>query len=80
MGRYNSARELAQKMDYEGGLTGMVFGYGLRKEDIPDDVPPEIRLRLHKLINMEPLVNKVEAYFNEQAEAAPRPGDYDYDD
>lgn len=48
MSKYESSGELARKADYEGGLDAMLFGYGLRVGDLPDDT--EIVAAVKKLL------------------------------
>ena len=37
MSRYENRQELADKIDWEGGLYDMLFGYGLSRHDLPKD-------------------------------------------
>lgn len=37
MSSYESREELADKIDYEGGIYDMLFGYGLHRDDLPND-------------------------------------------
>lgn len=36
MSRYASRQELANKIDYEGGLCEAAFGYGIDADDMPE--------------------------------------------
>lgn len=80
MSRYNSCRELAQKMDNEGGLDGMIFGYGLTLEDLPDDMPLEHKATVSTLLGLVDLFQKAESYVYERMDDDPNPGDWDYKD
>jgi hypothetical protein len=37
MSRYENRQELANKIDWEGGIHEMLFGYGLSRGDLPQD-------------------------------------------
>ena len=78
--RYNSCRELGQKMDSEGGLAEMLYGYGLSVEDLPDDMPATIREQVEFLLTAQEAHDNVQSYLYEQAEAGSQPGDWDYDE
>lgn len=36
MSRYETRQEVAEKIDYEGGIYDMLFGYGLAVDDLPE--------------------------------------------
>ena len=40
MSKYTLA-ELAQKVDYEGGIAEAIFGYGIKSEDVPKELQAE---------------------------------------
>jgi hypothetical protein len=40
--RYESKAELAAKVDWEGGVTEAINGYGLGHETLPDDTPIDV--------------------------------------
>jgi hypothetical protein len=68
MSKYESSRDLACKADNEGGLDGMVFGYGLAVADLPDDMPADIVEAIQKLLAVTGDYEKAEAYLNERLE------------
>jgi hypothetical protein len=75
---YNSSRELALKMDSEGGLAEMMYGYGLEISDLPADMRPDIKEKLLNLMSMDHDYAAVQGYLYDQMENDPVPGDYDY--
>lgn len=40
--RYESKQDLAAKIDWEGGVTEAINGYGISHETLPDDTPIDI--------------------------------------
>jgi hypothetical protein len=42
-GQYESAYDLASKVDNEGGVTDAIIGYGIPPKYLPDDVPENIK-------------------------------------
>ena len=63
--RYENSAELGWKIDSEGGLCEMLFGYGLHVEELPHDLPDEIRRLIGKLLSIQWMVEEVEQYFCE---------------
>jgi hypothetical protein len=63
--RYASSGELARKADNEGGLDGLLFGYGLRVSELPDDMPAEIVTAIKKLLAVAGAYEQAEAYLEE---------------
>lgn len=41
--------ELAAHADWEGGVTEYIMGYGCSYKNLPEDVPPEVRVAWKKL-------------------------------
>lgn len=78
MGNYNSAREVAYKMDSEGGLAEFFFGYGFSDFDIPGDVPEEMKHKIISFLGQAEVYAEIQSYFYDQLEKAPVPGDFDY--
>lgn len=76
--RYNSAREIAFKMDSEGGLAEFFFGYGFTEDDVTEDIPAHVREDISDLLNQGALYDRLESYFNGARENDPVPGDFDY--
>ena len=60
--RYEHSADLGWKADSEGGVAELIFGYGLRMEDLPNDMPPEIRRKIRQLIAVEPVLEDVRKY------------------
>lgn len=56
MSRYETRQELAEKIDWEGGLEEFAFGYGVNLEDLPDD---EIRELFAKLLEVAPVLDQI---------------------
>ena len=80
MAKYNSGRELAQKADNEGGLDGMIFGYGLTLEELPDDMPLEHKAIVSTLLGLKSAYDLAENWLYEQMDKESQPGDWDYDE
>lgn len=80
MGTYNSSREMAMKMDDEGGLGELIFGYGFQPVDIPADMPPRMRSKLMDLLDMRTVYSEVQTWLYAEFDKDPRPGDYDYEE
>lgn len=80
MSAYNSSRELAAKMDSEGGLADLLFGYGLSPDDLPDDMPGSIWDKINTLLDIKPLYDEVQSWLYERFDDDPVPGDYDYEE
>jgi len=76
--KYNSSRELALKMDSEGGLAEMLFGYGLDADDLPDDMRPDIRENLLKLKALADEYDSVQSWLYSEMDEPPRIGDWDW--
>ena len=70
--RYEHSAELGWKTDSEGGVPAMIFGYGLRMEDLPNDMPPHIRALVKKLNEAAPAVEELERYLEKAV------NEYDY--
>lgn len=77
---YNSSRELAQKADYEGGLDGMIFGYGLSLDELPDDMPEEIYLAIQRVLEVKEDFDRAARFLDEAMDSDPVPGDWDYEE
>lgn len=50
------------KADYEGGVLEMIFGYGVRPEDIE---PGPVRDLVEKILEIEPLVKQLRSLEDE---------------
>ena len=77
-GAYNSSHELAAKMDSEGGLGEFIFGYGLNTDDLPDDMPADIKAKFLSLLDMKETYEEISEFLWAAYDADPVPGDYDY--
>lgn len=71
MARYENRQELANKIDYEGGLLGFIFGYGIKLDDLPED-DQELRDAVAEVLKAKPSIERLEALL-------PEPGDEDED-
>lgn len=40
--KYATAKDLAFKIQWEGGATNFVFGYGIGSQDYPEDIPEHV--------------------------------------
>lgn len=59
MARYDTRQEVADKADYEGGVLGFVFGYGLSVDDLPE-ADLELREALRDLLACKPAIERFE--------------------
>lgn len=58
---YENRQELADKIDYEGGIYEMLFGYGLGVEDMPDGELRTLMTKIKSVTNvLEPLISEFE--------------------
>ena len=73
MTRYESPEELAGKVDWEGGLTEAILGYGIKSEDLPVGTPPEIVDAWKRVEAVGPDVDKIQSWL-------PEPGTDDEED
>jgi hypothetical protein len=72
--RYEHSADLGWKADCEGGVAEMIFGYGLCMEDLPNDMPPEIRAHIKRILMVKSALEAVEQYLEKAV------NDYDYRD
>ena len=79
MSDYNSSRELAEKMDSEGGLAEMLYNYGLDVDNLPKDMPEEIKYKIREFDAMADTYREIEDFFSEARDNDPIPGDWDYE-
>lgn len=42
MSRFESPGDLAAKVEWEGGLTEAILGYGIKSEELPEGTPEEV--------------------------------------
>lgn len=64
MSRYEHSAELGWRMQSEGSVQELVFGYGLHMEDLPNDMPPHIRAFIRKLLLDKPFLDEVGKYLD----------------
>lgn len=72
MSKYENRQEIANKLDYEGGIYEFVFGYGLDVYDLPQDDTELIRA-LQAVLDTKHLWAHLESLL-------PEPRDEDWDD
>lgn len=72
MSKYESGKDLAQKINWEGGVTEFIHSYGTRKEDLPDDLPIDVRIDFEILLEpaYEFSLRRVEDWLEEELEEA----------
>lgn len=75
MSRYEDRQELANKIDYEGGLFNMLIGYGLSEQDLP---PGDEEL-LSVFKRLLPVAEMFEMLIDEFGALLPEPGE-DWDE
>jgi hypothetical protein len=73
MAKYETRQELANKIDWEGGIFDMIFGYGLYLDDLPEG-DKEL---LAALSNLKILQPGFEAAVARLEKLLPEPGDSD---
>lgn len=72
MSRYEHSADLGWRSDCEGSLHELIFGFGLRMEDLPNDMPPPIRAKIRQLLAVDPVLREVRTYLEKAV------SDYDY--
>lgn len=70
--RYEHSADMGWKSDSEGSLHELIFGYGLRMEELPNDMPPAMRAKIRQLLAVEPVLIEVRQYLEAAVNA------YDY--
>lgn len=68
MSRYEHSADLGWKMQSEGSVQELIFGYGLSMEDLPNDMPPHIRAFIRKLLLDKPCLDEVGKYLDNATE------------
>lgn len=63
--KYEDSQELADKIDWEGGLTAFVFGYGISLEDLPGDMPGDIRDAFARILAVHEDIRLIREYLPE---------------
>lgn len=74
MSRYEHSADMGWKANSEGSLQELIFGYGLRMVDLPNDMPPAMRAKIRQLLEVEPVLIEVRQYLEAAVNA------YDYRD
>lgn len=74
MSRYEHSADMGWKANSEGSLQELIFGYGLRMVDLPNDMPPAMRANIRQLIAVDPILREVRQYLEKAV------NDYDYRD
>lgn len=74
MSRYEHSADMGWKADSQGGVDALIFGYGLRMEDLPNDMPAPLRARVRELLAVKPALEEVRQYLEKAV------NDYDYRD
>jgi hypothetical protein len=74
MSRYEHSADLGWKAGCEGGVTELIFGYGLSMEDLPNDMPPNIRALVKQLLDVGPSLRELQDYLEKAV------NEYDYRD
>jgi len=72
MTRYEHSADLGWKANCEGGVHELIFCYGLRMEDLPNDMPPHIRAFIRQLNAVRPSLEEVRKYLDKAV------NEYDY--
>jgi hypothetical protein len=70
--RYEHSADMGWKADSEGGVAELIWGYGLRMEDLPNDMPPPIRAKIRELLAVTPALEEVRRYLENAV------NEYDY--
>lgn len=68
MSRYDSAADLAAKVDWEGGIEEAILNYGIPVDDLPDEVPNNIREAWGRVRAMDHDIRLIERYLSAQLE------------
>lgn len=65
---YATPQELAGKVDWEGGVTEAILGYGIKSEDLPEATPAEIVEAWKRVEAVGPDVDKIQNWLPEPGE------------
>jgi hypothetical protein len=66
--KYESVADLYDKVDWEGGLTEALFGYGIAAEDLPDGTPGDIVAAWATLEDLSGTIRGIEAWLEDNAD------------
>lgn len=72
--RYEHSADLGWRADREGSVHELIFGFGLRMEDLPNDMPPAMRAKVRQLLAVKPALDELRRYLEKAVNA------YDYRD
>lgn len=61
---YESVEDVASKVDWEGGVTEAILGYGLKSSDLPETVPPHVLAAWKFIENVDDAVNVVQEWLD----------------
>lgn len=62
---YSNVYELASKADWEGGITEMLYGYGIDIDDLPSDTPLGIVEDFKRALAAAPAINRISEWLDE---------------
>jgi hypothetical protein len=68
--KYESAADLAAKVDYEGSVADAIIGYGIKTEDLPDETPPDVRAAWDRVAGITDDVNYIIEWLDDVQSAA----------
>lgn len=69
MSSYESVYDLACKCDWEGGITGMLYGYGLAVDDLPAGTPTAIVDDVRVALGAAPAIRRIGAWLDDALQA-----------
>jgi hypothetical protein len=65
--QYKSVHDLVAKVEWEGGVTEAIAGYGIPPSRLPDDVPEEVREAWRRIYDIRDDVNLVSRWLDAMA-------------
>jgi len=72
--RYEHSADLGWKMQSEGSIQELIFGYGLLMEDLPNDMPSHIRAFVRQCNAVSASLDEIRKYLEKAVD------EYDYAD
>lgn len=62
--RYESREDLASKVEWEGGVTEAINGYGISADELPEDAPGDIVAAWRQVEEIDDAVNSIQCWLD----------------
>jgi hypothetical protein len=67
--KYESVADLADKVQWEGGLTAAILDYGIRVADLPDGAPADVQSAWKRVEDVADDVNFIQRWLDDNGGA-----------